>query len=250
LPPTNPWSERASTLDPSPVLAFGEVFSRFSLLFVLVACACAREEPKVSPLGLGPLAVAEYAARREAPPDTSAAPPEPNTEGREPAPPLAQPTASTSTSSEPPSPADAGAFDGGASPPVTPTTLAGLYLGTDTTTTTFPPMSPQSVDDPEARTRVEAKAQGELMLVIVDSSTNQDLCQLKGLLTQGTATILPGQPCFEAEERQQTAQVKAGTARFRDGELSLELVLDVRIDNEDFSLAGRIDYRFVGKKER
>ncbi len=222
--------------------------SRFSLLLFLAAYACAREEPKISPLGLGPLALAEYAARREAPPDTSAAPPGPSTEGREPPPPLAQPTASTS--SEPPSPVDAGAFDGGAIPLVAPAALAGLYRGTDTTTTTFPPMSPQSVDDPEARTRVEARAPGELMLVIVDSSTNEDLCRLKGILTQSTATIVPGQSCFEAEERQQSAQVKQGTARFLDGELSLELVLDVRIDNEDFSLAGRIDYRFVGKKER
>jgi hypothetical protein len=224
---------------------------RPALLLTLALVGCTRAEPKPQPLGLGPLAVAEHAELaaldggtpvRSNPPGKGTSPSDAGVV-RSPAP---QPSNLPERTLDASLPIDGGLTTDGAAPSLEG--WVGLYRGSDTTKSWFPPVPPREVTDPNAQTRVETENATTLRLVLVDSSTGNDICSLKATVATSEATVQEGQTCFGSEDSGQSARIRSGKARRVDRELTLDLLLYAEVDDEDPPVHGTLEYHFVGKR--
>jgi hypothetical protein len=103
--------------------------------------------------------------------------------------------------------------------------------------------------DPNAQTRVEVEDHATIRLVLIDSSTGDDICSLRATATATDATVLEGQTCFGSEDSDQRAQIRSGKAHRTEQELTLELLLDAEADGDQGSpVQGTVEYHFVGSR--
>lgn len=139
-----------------------------------------------------------------------------------------------------------------AGPPLAVADLAGEYLGKDSSVYRLEGLPERREDDPNARTRVEAGDDDALTLVIVDSSSGNDLCAVEAKLKGRVARVEAGQTCFDAENGpvSTTGKVASGKARFpAEGRLILDLQLDFEMRAGDRAFSGKVKYHFDGKRD-
>jgi hypothetical protein len=137
--------------------------------------------------------------------------------------------------------------------PPAPTKLSdwlGLWHGKDTTRYQIPSFPPQPMDDPNARIRVESSSSQQISLILIDSSTEKDLCSLSAHVESNLAKIEPGQACFgnEDDAMNLSVNVKTGTGTLRDSMLVVDLTLEATVQSEQFQANGTVDYHFEGKR--
>lgn len=234
----------------------GRLGSRAVIVLSCFVWGCASTETAVAPLGFGPLAKAEQAGQeqlnsqqqepREKKPSRHKLPSD------TPSPSLgeSQVTDNATVAVESAAPAIP---SGTAQAPATPTQLAdwlGLWHGKDTTRYQIPSFPAQPMDDPNARIRVESSSSQQINLILIDSSTEKDLCSLLAHLEANQAKIDPGQPCFSNEDDSTnlSVRVKYGTGTLHDASLVVDLTLDAEVQSEQFQANGTVEYHFEGKR--
>ncbi len=151
---------------------------------------------------------------------------------------------------EPASPAASSAI---AQAPPTPTKLPdwlGLWHGKDTTRYQIPSFPPQPMDDPNARIRVESPSNQQISLILIDTSTGNDICALSAHVESNLAKVEPGQDCFgnEDDSMNLSVHIRTGTATLRDSTLVVDLILEATVQSEQFQANGTVDYHFEGKR--
>ncbi len=254
-------SGKASTMvsHGPPKFAAHPMTSRAILFSAFLIWGCTSTQKAISPLGFGPLAQAEVAAlerqasqRQEVdykkPSRTQAKAEETSPWVSRTQVPFDAPA--KVVSAEPPA-----AVASGTAPqtPPTPTKLAdwlGLWRGKDTTRYQIPSFPPKPMDDPNAKIRVESSASQQINLILIDTSTEKDICSLSAHIESNLAKIEPGQACFGNEDDAMNLAVhlRTGTATLRDSTLVLELSLEATVQSEQFQANGTVDYHFEGKR--
>lgn len=226
-----------------------------SSLLLLLACAvsggsgCA---PKASttPLGLGPLALAERSAvaaekkpstarakpaRAAEAPVVAAAPDESNDNGDD--------ARESDTASDPASP------DHKATGKATPL-FAGLFAGKDVAIFRISGMPERQELDDKARIRIESDSPTQLRIALINSENGSDLCELSAEIQGNSATLDSGQPCFTSEgDGAIHAELTSGTITLNGDRLSMnaEGTLSVALAEEE--LDGDLSYSFKGKRQ-
>ena len=106
------------------------------------------------------------------------------------------------------------------------------------------------MDDPNAKIRIESSHSQQIKLILIDSSSDKDLCTLSAQIESNLAKIDPGQPCFGTEDDSgnMSVKVKSGLAALRDATLTLDLTLDADVQSEQFQTNGTVEYHFEGKR--
>jgi hypothetical protein len=227
------------------------------VLSCVLAFGCAPALPSAMPLGEGPLAKAETAAREKAEQDAdakkkhdvattasakSAAAPAPSA----PPAPTAKPAADKP---EPPKPETAEKADSGKAPAGAKIVYAGEYVGSDVTQTKMMGHEDSQKDD-KARTRVDVASNGELDVTFIDSSNGKDICTLHAKPNGKKATFAPGQKCWGNDAGEGGGTLTKGFAEFQDKTLIVETDFDLEIPGpDDASLSGTIHYRFEGTRK-
>lgn len=218
-------------------------------VLVLSFLGCKSTEPATSPLGFGPLGMAEQASgaprassmratmHRGGQPNPSAdqgtfIPRETVTNAIEPAASVAPPAAT----------AAAAQGQGGYS-------WVGLWQGHDVTQFDIPPFPTEPMKDDRARIRVDSLDAQSLQLVLIDSSNESDLCTLSAQIVEAEARVSPGQACFGSDNDafELAATVRTGVARLERSTLTFEMVLDAELQAEQGDTSGSIHYRFEGE---
>jgi hypothetical protein len=223
------------------------------MLLVGLATNCAQELPSTVPLGRGPLAQEQEAAkpRRTAnnrhTTDAGAALREKATESASPAretedagvdarPSDAGPEGSVGDASEDAKTADRQPM------------FAGRFMGPDVTVFRIAGFPDRTEKDPNAKTNVEHKSKGGLAITLIDSSNGTPICTLNAELTNDkSARIAAGQACFGGSGM--TALLRSGTAEFTGSRLLLDLNLDLTIDMGEEQAQGEIEYHFDGVRK-
>lgn len=232
----------------------------------ILLLACARSEPSLVPLGLGPLARAqrEAEATTATSSDTRSADAgakstrRVNTSQRPITPNVAQTAPTTSERSDGGDKPDAARVVPTAAPSQRPgmpdevrpriEDWVGLYRGNDTTVFKTTGQTERRFDDPKAKIRVEQTGKTRLDFVLVDSSNDQDMCRLSATVDGDAALIEAGQSCFLETEDEMSAKSRPGKAVRKDRQLSLDLVLDTTMMNDETPVTGAIEYHFDGKR--
>lgn len=225
---------------------------RFVLWSLALAAACSSSLPSAEPLGSGPLAeLGDAAPIAKSGPASSADGAAPVPES--PPPPSEEPVVAAVTDAGPApdaaTPATPSASDGGASAPAATASVAGEYVGWDTTTYKVPNLPEAPQKDTNARTRVVKGAGDAIEIVIVNSANGQDLCTLKGKLKAGNVTLDKGQRCFEEGGGMMTATLRKGTGKFSGKQLVLDMEFDLEIDTGQDRMKGDIIYHFEGTRK-
>ncbi|MBK7586421.1 MAG: hypothetical protein IPI67_40310 [Myxococcales bacterium] len=214
--------------------------------------ACAPALPSETPLGEGPLAKAEHAAREkseqanlakadsrsaevepsaaaESPPDTETPPP----------PPTAAPTAEA--------PPVAGEKPQPGKKPTLVVVYAGEYVGSDTSTYKFSGAERSEKDD-KAKTRVSG-AGPEISVTFIDSGNGSDICTLKAQMTGKTGSFAAGQKCW-GTDGPGTGTLTRGSAQFDDKKLIIDADFQLQMGGEgDANVSGQLHYRFEGTRK-
>ena len=219
---------------------------------------CASTESVIAPLGFGPLAKAELAEREFS--NAQAKPPE-KPKPRRAAKSSPWPYSSTNmsahaASSDKSTSHDAGAADASvfavmdASVPTKVSDWLGLWRGKDTTQFQIPSFPPEPMVDEKARIRVEPSGSKDIKFVLIDSSTDHDLCSLVAKLEFNQAKIDPGQPCFGSEDESASLsiRVRTGSATLVEARLTVEIALDAEIQSDQYQMTGSVQYHFEGKQ--
>jgi hypothetical protein len=216
-----------------------------------VGVACSPALPSAEPLGSGPLAdLGDAAPVAKTSSDASAEAQAPSVEPPPPEAPAA--VASSDAGAAPdasPTSEPSGTKDGGASAPAATASVAGEYLGWDTTTYKVANLPETPQKDTNARTRVVKGAGDAIEIVIVSSSDGKDLCSLKGKLKAGNVTLDKGQHCFEEGGGMMTATLRKGTGKFSGKQLVLDMEFDLEVDTGQDRMKGEIIYHFEGTRK-
>jgi hypothetical protein len=126
----------------------------------------------------------------------------------------------------------------------------GLWRGKDTTRFLLETFPSEPMTDDKARIRIESANSHGISLVLIDSSTDRDLCSLSATLQADQAHIAPGQPCFGSEDESVdlSVHVKSGTAKLTNAELSVDISLEAELKAEQLQASGMVEYHFDGKQ--
>jgi hypothetical protein len=227
--------------------------SRLALPSVCVAAswACA---PRASstPLGLGPLALAELSARAS---EQGAAKAKPARRSR----PTSEPPQATAASeAEADSDSDAqpsledvsevSAADTAASKEQP--AFAGLFAGKDVAVFRISGQPDRQEVDDKAKIRIEAESPTQLRIVLVNSTDGSDLCELTAEAQGNSAQLDGGQPCFTAEgEGAISAEMTSGKVTLSGDRLSMtaEGTLSGTLGEIEFD--GSLSYSFKGQRQ-
>jgi hypothetical protein len=119
----------------------------------------------------------------------------------------------------------------------------GDYVGSDVFEQRVKGQLFQRLEDPNARTRVEAGKDKELLVTIVDSSTGEPMCTLTATLEGARATFVAGQTdCFSSITK------PGGWLTLQGEELELELELSSPMQVEDDVIDIDSRYWFKGRR--
>jgi hypothetical protein len=223
---------------------------------VLTLMAPASCSPKVSqvPLGMGPLALAESSA-----PGAAHAPPKPHAPPHVEAPIAeADPDGgsddekkdadgdhedskdSASAGADSKAPAEAG---NGAK-------FKGMYAGTDIATFRFDGSPDRRQEDDRAKIRVEADGDDAISIVIINTDTGEDLCELSASVSGKVATVTGSEPCFTSPDDDSiSATITGGRATLKDDELKVQAEGTMSVNIADEPVSGTLSYSFKGKRQ-
>jgi hypothetical protein len=222
----------------------------FCMLALLAAPSCA---PAVShvPLGLGPQALAES---KKNPPE--------HAPGKPHAPPQHASSAKVAEASEdepdgdadeddaPTESASEGTSDPAPSSAPPATMFSGMYAGTDIATFRFDGRPDQRQEDDKAKIRVELDGDDAISIVIINSDTGEDLCQLSASISGKVATVTGSEPCFTSpDDDSMSALITEGRATLKDDELKVTAEGTMSVNLPDQTLSGTLSYTFKGKRQ-
>jgi hypothetical protein len=232
------------------------VQSPASLLLALAFAAAAGSgcAPKASstPLGLGPLAVAEQQAlaaepktahprRRSA---VAHAAPAPSSA------PVAREEASDTPDPSEPEEAEKPASDGAKHAGAGAANFAGLFAGKDVAIFRISGMPERQELDDKARIRIESASPTQLRVVLINSENGSDLCELTAEIQDNSAQLDGGQPCFTAEgEGAINAELTSGTVVLNGDRLSMEAEGTLSVALAEEELDGSLSYSFKGRRQ-
>jgi hypothetical protein len=219
--------------------------------WVMASWGCA---PRASstPLGLGPLALAEQSAASLE--QSAAKPKQARRAGpkSEPAPEAAQAEAKPDAEAE----AQASLEDvsevseadtaGSKEPPA----FAGLFAGKDVAIFRISGEPERQEVDEKAKIRIESESPTQLRVVLINSTDGSDLCELSAEVKGNSAQLDGGQPCFTAEgEGAISAEMTSGTLTLAGDRLSMtaEGTLSGTLGDREFN--GSLSYSFKGTRQ-
>lgn len=222
-----------------------------TLAFAGAGSGCA---PKASstPLGLGPLALAEqqslaaehkpaHPRRRSAVAHAAPAPSSSHAAHSE-----ASDTPASSEPEEPDGPASADAKHAAAGAPA----FAGLFAGKDVAIFRISGMPERQELDDKARIRIESESPTQLRVVLINSENGSDLCELTAEIQGNSAQLDSGQPCFTAEgEGAINAELTSGKVVLSGDRLSMEAEGTLSVALAEEELDGSLSYSFKGRRE-
>jgi hypothetical protein len=227
-----------------------------SLLWLLAALAsgAAGCAPKASstPLGLGPLALAEQAAAVERKPRTARTPS------------VAAATASaakipSSSSSDAVEESSAGEEEAAtteksSSEPKSGSkpgpAFAGLFAGKDVANFRIAGMPERQELDDKAQIRIESESATQLRIVLINSENGSDLCELSAEIQGNSALLDAGQPCFTSEgEGAIHAELTSGKVVLSGDKLSMDAEGTLSVALAEEELDGDLSYSFKGKRQ-
>lgn len=233
------------------------------LLATLLAAACAPALPSEKPLGVGPLALAEAGRLEKLEAEREARKKSARGAAQSDAPPPARPSAKRETpgddepkktDAEEPKNEPGDKAEAGKKPDKAAAALkwAGLYVGSDTSVFKLPGVPERPQPDPNAKTRVEDKADGSVDLIAIDSSNGKDICTLNATpkgKDRKVFDITRGQKCFEGDDGAMSGTITKGTARFDGKKLVIDMSLDIEAGPEEMRMKGKLEYHFEGTKQ-
>lgn len=219
------------------------------LFWTTASWACA---PKASstPLGVGPLALAEQAATSAAP-AAKKAEPAPRARAESEAAPAAveaEASAESDSKAELEDVSEVSAADGAASKEAV--AFAGLFAGKDVATFRISGQPERRELDDKAKIRIESDSPTQLRIVLINSTDGSDLCELSAEVRGNSATLDGGQPCFTAEgEGAISAEMTSGTVTLAGDRLSMtaEGTLSGTFGEQEFD--GNLSYSFKGQRQ-
>jgi hypothetical protein len=207
--------------------------------------------PKASttPLGLGPLALAERSAliaeRKPAAATHKAAQ-------------RAEPTAQATTPSESKDDADATESDKTpdssesehkASSKAAPA-FVGMFAGKDVATYRISGIPERQELDDKARIRIESESPSQLSITLINSADGSDMCELSAEIQGNSALLDGGQPCFSSEgEGAIHAELTSGTLTLNGDRLSMDAEGKLSVAMAEEELDGALSYSFKGKRQ-
>jgi hypothetical protein len=210
--------------------------------------------PKVSstPLGVGPLALAEQSATAALPHTTqppAARPPEASVSA---APLVVNADDADDPDEEPEevaetTPADdtgphAGASDASA--------FVGLFAGKDIATFRISGLPERQELDDKAKIRIESDSPTALRIALVNSENGSDLCELSAEVQGHSAVLDAGQPCFSSEgEGAIQAELSGGKLVLQGDRLSMDAEGTLSVALAEDQLEGQLSYSFKGKRQ-
>lgn len=223
----------------------------FCVLALLAAPGCA---PRVSqvPLGVGPQAVAESSAAPTTPASKPHAPPQRPASAKvaEASEPSEDEPAADSDDAVTTESAKEGTSSATPSSAATATTFSGMYAGTDIATFRFDGRPDQRQEDDKAKIRVEVDGDDAISIVIINSDTGEDLCQLSASIAGKVATVTGSEPCFtNPDDDSVSAMITEGRATLKDDELKVTAEGTMSVSLPDQSLSGTLSYTFKGKRQ-
>jgi hypothetical protein len=211
----------------------------------LVGCAPAASN---TPLGMGPLAVAELRAQ-PAPKAEAPAAEKPSAEvapaageavvaaGESPA--KAAQTEETSESSEAPASDASNAGD-----------FEGVFAGDDIAVFRLTGFPEREQRDERAKIRIEKADPGSVTITLINSEDGSDLCELNARVDGKAALIESAQPCFsDGGEGSLEALLTSGRAVLNGDHLRMDAEGTLSVALPDQELDGKLTYSFKGKRE-
>jgi hypothetical protein len=203
-----------------------------------------------TPLGTGPLALAEQNATAEQPRATPPA-------ARPPAAPssAAPLVASSDEADDPEEPEEAeeatkpddaephaGASDA--------TAFVGLFAGKDIATFRISGLPERQELDDKAKIRIESDSPTALRIALVNSENGSDLCELSAEVQGHSAVLDAGQPCFSSEgEGAIEAELSGGKLVLQGDRLSMDAEGTLSVTLAGDQLEGKLSYSFKGKRQ-
>jgi hypothetical protein len=228
-----------------------------SLLWLLAALAsgAAGCAPKASstPLGLGPLALAEQAAAVEKKPRAA----KPPSVAAATASAAKTPSTSSSDAAEEKSSADeeeAATTEKSSSEPKSGgkpgPAFAGLFAGKDVAIFRIAGMPERQELDDKAQIRIESESATQLRIVLINSENGSDLCELSAEIQGNSALLDAGQPCFTSEgEGAIHAELTSGKVVLSGDKLSMDAEGTLSVALAEEELDGDLSYSFKGKRQ-
>jgi hypothetical protein len=220
---------------------------------LLVASSCAPAVSRV-PLGLGPQALAEAPATSEHAASKPHVPPARHgtpVEVAEASEPSEDETSSDEhEAGDTKANATAEASGAASSSAAKAATFRGMYAGTDIATFRFDGRPDQRQEDDKAKIRVEADGDDAISIVIINSDTGEDLCELSASISGKTATVTGSEPCFtNPDDDSVSAMITEGRATLKDDELKITAEGTMSVTLPDQELSGTLSYTFKGKRQ-
>ncbi|MEO8184891.1 MAG: hypothetical protein ABI895_39285 [Deltaproteobacteria bacterium] len=230
-----------------------------SSLLLLLACAvsggsgCA---PKASttPLGLGPLALAEQSAlaeqvSAEKKADSAARKPAAVEEAPAVAAAPSEPKKDDGDTTDGDKPSDSAGAEPRASGKGTPA-FAGLFAGKDVAIYRIAGIPERQELDDKAKIRIESDSPTQLRIALINSADGSDMCKLSAEIQGNSALLAGGQPCFSSEgEGAIHAELTSGTLTLNGDRLSMNAEGTLSVALAEDELEGDLSYSFKGKRQ-
>lgn len=219
-------------------------------LLAVASVGCA---PKASttPLGLGPLAVAEQtaaSAEKSATKSKAARRPRPS--------PAAASAAAVAEAAPEEDEAKANLEDASevseSDTPASkePAAFTGLFAGKDVAIFRISGLPERQELDDKAKIRIESDSPTQLRIVLINSENGSDLCELSAEVQGNSAQLDGGQPCFGAEgEGAIQAELTSGTVTLAGDRLSMTAEGTLSVALAEQELDGNLSYSFKGKRQ-
>jgi hypothetical protein len=235
-------------------MRFASIPASALIALAFAACAASGCAPKASstPLGWGPLALAEqqslaaehksaHPRRRSAVAHAAAAPSSA---------PVARSDASDAPAASEPEEADEPKSAQGKHTVAGAADFAGLFSGKDVAIFRIAGMPERQELDDKARIRVESESPTQLRVVLINSENGSDLCELTAEIQGNSAQLDGGQPCFTAEgEGAINAELTSGTVVLTGDRLSMEAEGTLSVTLAEEELDGSLSYSFKGRRQ-
>jgi hypothetical protein len=129
-------------------------------------------------------------------------------------------------------------------------TFKGMYAGTDIATFRLDGLPDRRQEDDRAKIRVEADGDDSISIVIINSDTGEDLCELSASISGKVATVTGSEPCFtNPDDDSISATITGGRATLKDDELKVTAEGTMSVNVSEQSLSGTLSYTFKGRRQ-
>jgi hypothetical protein len=214
----------------------------------LVGCTQAASS---TPLGMGPLAVAELSAPPA--PKAEPEPPAAKKADTEAAPALGEVVVVAEGESSPNAAAPEEDGESGQASAAGPSSIEdfeGMFAGDDIAVFRLTGFPEREQRDERAKIRIEKAGAGSVSITLINSEDGSDLCDLSARVEGKAALIESAQPCFsDGGEGSLEALLTSGRAVLNGDHLRMDAEGTLSVALPDQELDGKLTYSFKGKRE-